>query len=205
MNGRIKRGLVGLGVTFAMFLSLTLPAAASSSQSSTDEVDYSSVSATIDNQPLDVTVVDGVATASFTARPSGIGPLASNGSNIINCSISIDNPHQSGTPGFPHMWNVHAVVKCTGAGNGNVTSMWVKPDIRRNGILQSTAATVTAYNKNNVKQNAAAQCRYNETGDTWQGRATGRVFFPAGYTPSTVDLSIVSATRQQHWNCAAAA
>lgn len=159
--------------------------------------------ATVNDAPAAVTD-DGAGisvTASATSTQSTQSHTASD--NTITCTFKIDNPHQSGTPGFQHRWSVHATLRCSGYGNGNVPWMYSSVDLARNAEWSLFWNPVHAYDKNNVTGNASAECRLNQPTDNWQGRALGHVQMPAGYEPMQLDLDVESPVIAQEYNCAA--
>jgi hypothetical protein len=121
--------------------------------------------------------------------------------DTIDCTYQIDNPHQSGTPGFENFWNVHAHWKCTGANNGNVDTLSSAPRIHHNGDLQTPPPAAVNHGKNNIDQNAAGQCDLGAIVDTWYGEATGYVKYPPGYSPPDATLNVSTSTFLQGVNC----
>ncbi|QHB99577.1 hypothetical protein EK0264_04280 [Epidermidibacterium keratini] len=121
--------------------------------------------------------------------------------NEITCNFQIDNPHQSGTPGFQHRWNVHATMKCSGYNNGNVPWMYSSVDIARNNLWSLYWNPTHAYDKNNVTGTAAQECRFNQPTDQWQGRALGHVQMPPGFEPQSLDFDVESDTFAQGFAC----
>lgn len=84
----------------------------------------------------------------------------------IDCTLSIDNPHQSNT--LPSTWNVHLDWKCTGA--EPPASLSASPRLYRNGQIVDEPSPTVNHGKRKLRAVANTQCEILQVRTTTPAR-----------------------------------
>lgn len=115
----------------------------------------------------------------------------------IDCTLSIDNPHQSNT--LPSTWNVHLDWKCTGA--EPPASLSASPRLYRNGQIVDEPSPTVNHGKRKLRAVANTQCDVAGILDTWYADGQGTVVFPPDYQPAETTLEVNSGNFLQGSDC----
>lgn len=119
-----------------------------------------------------LTVALGLIFSGATAAEAATGP----GGNVITCTVSLDNPHQSGH--VNGTISAQGLVTCT----GTVAEIYIKTSLQK--VSNNTVASQT-FDSFNVSRGSSVGAKPCSDGPaTFRSQADVLVQFPAGYTPT---------------------
>lgn len=179
LHSKLRRTTATFAVLILTVLGSTM-ATTSAASAATSTVDY--------QLPHDGSVVVAHATATKKVPLSALQVT-------INCTLSIDNPHESNT--VPSNWNVHLNWSCTAP----VAELSASPRLFRNGEIVDEPLPSVNTGKANLQAVANTQCDVAGIFDTWFADGQGTAFFPAGFQPPEITLEVQSGNILQGLDC----